>query len=88
MEDEITALEKNNTWTLTHLPDGKKAIGSKWVYKIKYQSDGTIECYKARLIAKGYTQTEGIDYHATFSPVAKLVIVRALLSLAAVRVGF
>ncbi|KAH9651461.1 protein kinase domain-containing protein [Citrus sinensis] len=85
MEDEITALEKNNTWTLTHLPNGKKAIGSRWVYKIKYQSDGTIERYKARLVAKGYTQTEGIDYHATFSPVAKLVTVRALLSLAAVK---
>ncbi|KAH9748380.1 protein kinase domain-containing protein [Citrus sinensis] len=87
MEDEITALEKNNTWTLTHLSDGKKAIDSRWVYKIKYQSDGTIERYKARLVAKGYTQTEGIDYHATFSLFAKLVTVRALLSLAAVKAG-
>ena len=55
MDKEIEALEVNNTWTLTQLPAGKSPIGSKWVYKIKYLPDGTIERYKAHLIAKGFT---------------------------------
>ncbi|GKV35227.1 hypothetical protein SLEP1_g43529 [Rubroshorea leprosula] len=85
MEDEINALEKNNTWTLETLPPGKRAIGCKWVYKIKYKADGTIEQYKARLVAKGFTQVEGLDYHDTFALVAKLVTVRCLLAVAAIR---
>ncbi|BBN69521.1 RING/U-box superfamily protein, partial [Prunus dulcis] len=85
MTAEITALEQNNTWTLTSLPHGHKPIGCKWVYKIKHRSDGTIERYKARLVAKGYTQQEGLDYHETFSPTAKLVTVRCLLAIAAAR---
>ena len=52
MVEELQALEKNNTWTITSLPKGKKPVGCKWVYKIKYNSDGTIERYKARLVAK------------------------------------
>ena len=52
---DLQALKQNYTWTLEYLPDGKKAIGSKWVYKIKYYSNGTIERYKARLVAKGYS---------------------------------
>ncbi|KAI5325055.1 hypothetical protein L3X38_034129 [Prunus dulcis] len=82
MQSELAALEANHTWTLMALPAHKKAIGCKWVYKIKRHSNGTIERCKARLVAKGYTQMEGIDYHETFSPVAKLTTVRVLLSLA------
>jgi hypothetical protein len=67
MQSKITALQDNNTWVLTPLPPGKKAIGCKWVYKVKYKVDGTIERYKAQLVAKGYTQCEGLDYHETFS---------------------
>lgn len=85
MNSEISALEKNQTWTLTELPPGKKAIGSKWVYKIKYRSDGSVERFKARLVAKGYNQIKGKDYKHTFSPVAKFTSVRILLALATVK---
>lgn len=85
MKAEVKALEENGTWTLQELPKGKRAIDSKWVYKIKYKPNGEIERYKARLVAKGFTQMEGIDFHDTFTPVAKLVTVRSLLAVAVKR---
>ena len=84
MTAELAAMDSNNTWTVTTLPKGKHSIGCKWIYKIKYKSDGSVERHKARLVAKGYTQQEGIDFIETFSPVAKLVTVKILLALAAV----
>nr|GFB99815.1 hypothetical protein [Tanacetum cinerariifolium] len=78
---KLQALEANKTWTITSLPPGKVSIGHKWVYRIKCKADGTLDKYKARLIAKGFTQKEGIDYHDTFAPVAKMVTVRAMLAI-------
>ena len=74
---------KNKTWEKCRIPKGKKVVGCKWVFTIKYKSDGTIERYKGRLVAKGYTQTYGIDYSETFSPVAKIDKIRVPFSIAA-----
>lgn len=73
MEAELVALAKNDTWDVVPLPHGKKPIDCKWVYKVKLKSDGTLERYKAWLVAKGYTQEYGIYYiyQETFSPVAE-----------------
>jgi hypothetical protein len=76
MKAKISALEENNTWVVTDLPPNKHPIRCKWVYKVKHKSDRSVERYKDRLVAKGYTQCEGLDFHEAFSPVAKMTIVR------------
>nr|KYP76196.1 Retrovirus-related Pol polyprotein from transposon TNT 1-94 [Cajanus cajan] len=85
MQEEIAALQRNNTWSLVDLPAGKTPIGCKWVYKIKHKTDGSIDRYKARLVAKGYTQVEGLDFLDTFSPVARITTLRLLLSIVAAK---
>nr|GEX85880.1 reverse transcriptase, RNA-dependent DNA polymerase [Tanacetum cinerariifolium] len=82
MQQEIKALEKNGTWTLKELPEGKRPIDFKWVYKTKFKYNGEVKRYKARLVAKRCTQREGVYYHETFAPVAKLVTVQTLLVVA------
>lgn len=80
---ELGNMEMNKTWSVVSLPQGKNVVGCKWVFTIKYNADGTIERYKARLVAKRFTQQEGVDYFDTFSPVAKLASVKLLLDLTA-----
>jgi Reverse transcriptase (RNA-dependent DNA polymerase) len=82
MQEDIAALERNYTWTIEDLPPGKTTIWCKWVYRIKYHSDGSIERYKIRLVVLGKWQVEGIDFNEIFTPVAKMVSVRTFLSVA------
>ena len=83
MDVEIQIVLKNQTWDLVRLPEGKQAIGCRWVFKTKYKSDGFVDKYKARLVAKGFKQKEGIDYQETFAPVAKMITIRVVIALAA-----
>lgn len=84
-KDEITSIEKNIVWDLVDLPYGIKPIGLRWIFKIKRNSDGSINKFKARLVAKGYVQQYGIDFEEVFAPVARLETVRLLVGMAAAR---
>ena len=83
MKEKLDAFSKNHTRDLVTLPPWKSMVGCKWMYKIKTRSDWSIECYKTRLVAKGFTQEYGIDYEETFVPVPRISSVRALLAIAA-----
>lgn len=83
MHDELHALQENFTWDIVPWPQGVKPIGCKWVYSVKLNSDGTLNCYKARLVALGNKQEYGVDYDETFALVAKMTSIRTILAIAA-----
>ena len=74
---------KNDVWDVVPRPEGKSVVTSKWIYKIKHAADGSIEKYKARFVARGFSQKEEIDYDETLAPVAKYTSIRAIMELAA-----
>ena len=83
MQSEMDAVEKNRTWELADLPRGHHAITFKWVFKLKRDEAGTVVKHKARLVARGFVQQEGVDFDDAFAPVARMESVRLLLALAA-----
>ena len=85
MNEELDALRKNHTWDMVDLLPSQSVVGCRWVYKIKTKANGFVEQYKARLVAKSFTQEYGIDYEETFAPVACLTSVRCLITVAIVR---
>ena len=80
--EEVESLHVNKVWDLVELPKDRKAVGSKWVYKTKISANGTIERYKARLVAQGFSQKYGQDYDETFSPVVRFESLRTVIALA------
>lgn len=85
MKQELVSLEENDTWELVRLPNDKKPIACKWVFKTKFKPNGEVDRYKARLVARGDRQISRKDCKYTFSPVVKLTTVRIVLAIAAVR---
>jgi hypothetical protein len=81
MVEEMDALDKNEAWDVFYLPDGRKFVGSKWLFKKKFNAEGKVEKYKSRLVAKGYSEVEGIDFGDIFSSVAKLTSIIFILSI-------
>lgn len=82
MEAEMKSHKENGTWELTPLPKGRKAVGSRWVYKIKRDATGNVTRYKARLVAQGYSQQYGVDFDEVFAPVTNHATFRSLLAIA------
>lgn len=85
MKVELHAIEKNKTWKLVDLPSGKEAIGLKWIYKSKFNANGSLQKYKVRLVAKGYAQIPGVEFFETFSLIARMDTIRIMLAVFAQR---
>ena len=84
MIKEYQSIMNNDVWDVGPRPEGNSVVTSKWIYKIKHATDGSIEKYKARFVARGFSQKEGIDYEETFAPVAGYTSIRSVLALVVV----
>ncbi|GKA99874.1 copia protein, partial [Tanacetum coccineum] len=82
MQEELLQFKLQEVWTLVDLPNGKRAISTKWVFRNKKDKRGIVIKNKARLVAQGYTQEEGIDYDEVFAPVARIEAIRLFLAYA------
>ena len=80
MQDELLEFERHKVWTLVPRPQGKTIIATRWVYRSKMDEDGIVTRNKARLVAQGFTQQEGLDYDKTFAPIACLEAIRLFLA--------
>jgi hypothetical protein len=83
MTEEYQSIMKNDVWDIVPRPKGKSVVTSKWIYKIKHATDGSVEKYKARFVARGFSQVEGIDYDETFAPIARYTSISTIISLVA-----
>ena len=83
MVEEYSSIMKNDVWEVVPRPEGKSVVTSRWLYKIKHAADGSIEKFKARFVARGFSQVEGVDYEETFAPVAFYTSIRSIISIAA-----
>ena len=83
MVEEYSSTMTNDVWEVVPRPQERSVVGSRWIYRIKYATDGSIEKFKPRFVAKGYAQKEGIDYEETFAPVARYTSIRSVISLVA-----
>lgn len=84
MDSEYHSLLKNNTWELVAPPPNRSIISTKWIFRRKYNSDGSLARYKARFVVRGFSQQPGLDFYETFSPVLKMTSLRFLLALATI----
>ena len=83
MVEEYDSIMKNQVWEVVSRPEGKKVVGSIWIYKVKHATNGSVEKYKAHFMAKGFSQKEGIDYEETFALIARYSSILTIISLAA-----
>lgn len=83
MAEEYASIMKNNVWKVVLRPEGKSVITSRWLYKIKYVADGSTEKYKARFVARGFSQIEGVDYDETSTPIARYTSIHSIITIVA-----
>ena len=83
MQEEYSSIMKNDVWKVVPRPEGKSVVTSRWLYKIKHVADGSIKKFKARFVARGFSQVEGVDYEETLALVARYTSIHSIISIAA-----